>query len=209
MASWQYAFLFPDSQTRLRPAGAVGHLARLGLEFDSTIRLCVSIDEAGHLLDVGEEVSLTLPVLRDLIHYLEEGVSLSIQARSKEIAISCQFFTQSSNPHISLGWSRRLFETLTVKSQEAFWMTVRAFARDCGAAYVIIIDDAPDQFEDRFIPIGDKRLLDMEVSHRYGLGVRQVWIKTSSVPTPPEGPSYERFEEIGDGFRRYYVANDS
>ena len=75
----------------------------------------------------------------------------------------------------------------------------------CDSTYVIVIDDAPDQFEDRFVQIGDERMIDVEVKHGYGLGLREVWIESLLVSTPPEGPWYGRSEEIGDGFKRYWV----
>lgn len=208
MASWQYLFLFPPVQSKLRPAHAVDNFTRLGLEFDSTIRLCIQIDDDGHFLDVGDKVALTTPHQLALAHFLEQGKSLSIQARNSEIAVSCQFVIESPNPHISLGWSRHLLEQTTFASQGAFWKTMRAFARDCGAAYAIVVDDAPDYFEDRFIEIDQKRILDTHVEHRYGLGVRQLWLQTSFDATLPEGLTFfEGPRDIGDGFKCYFVAN--
>jgi hypothetical protein len=205
MASWQYAFLFPGPNNRLRPASAVGCLARAGFEFDSAIRLCLPIDNESHLLDVGEEVALQPPILDDLTQRLEQGVSLSVQAGSSDLAVSCQFNTASANPHISFGWSRRLFGALSGGSRRAFWVALRWLARDCQAAYVIVIDDAPDNFEDRFVEIGNARMLDMCVDHPYGLAIRQVWLNELLVRTPPDGPAYGDSEEMGDGFRRYSV----
>lgn len=207
MSSWQYAFLFPNSRCKLRPGNAFHQLADLGLEFDDKIRLCVSIDDEGHLLDVGEEIELARPGQIGLIRYLEQGASFSIQARNANIVLSCQLLAGSKNPHLSLGWSRRLFETLPAQSKDAFWTGIRAFARDCDAAYVLIVDDAPDFFEDRFPEIDGKRVLDLKVDHRYGSGLRQVWLKTSVIHTPPGGARYEKSEDIGDGFTVHYVSN--
>lgn len=66
MPSWQYAFLFPGFEDRLDPTKAISTLNRSGPEFDEIIRLLVTIDKQGHLLDVGEEVSLNEPIIDDL-----------------------------------------------------------------------------------------------------------------------------------------------
>jgi hypothetical protein len=208
MSSWQYAFLFPSSKEILRPSRALYQFNCNGFEFDRKIRLCVQLDVAGHLLDVGDEINLGDPVVKNLIDYLEKGVPFSIQVTNKHIQISCHFNINCKNPHISFGWSRRLFGMMPIDQQKVFWIALRSFARDCNAAFVFIIDDAPDDFEDRFIEVDNDYFIDMEVNHRYGLGLRQVWIRTSFVQKPPLGPTYNSSDDIGDDFKLYFVKSD-
>ncbi|MBS0266552.1 MAG: hypothetical protein JSS02_31770 [Planctomycetes bacterium] len=207
MSSWEYAFLFPQSPNQLRPASAIGHLTQFGAEFDRNLRLCVPVDDEGHLLDVGEEVALKEPFERDLSQYLRNRNSFSIQLRSSEIVVSVQFMLGSANPHISLGWSRRLFDRSPPDFQMAFWSAIRAFAKDCDAGYVLIVDDAPDHFEDRFLDIDGKRFVDCHVDHGYGLGLREIWLQTSAAAVPPDGLEFGPSEEIGRGFLRYSLRN--
>jgi hypothetical protein len=206
MASWQYAFLFPASGRELQPAEGLGRITRLGFTFDETARLCEQIDAEGHLLDVGEEMHLEAPIEADLSRLLLSGTPLSAQARNDQLALSCQFFTPGRNPHICLGWSARLFADLGDDNATSFWAGLCAFAHDCAAGCVIVIEDAPDFFEDRFIEIEGIRFLEMEVEHTYGLGVREVWINLSLVSAPPEGPKYTSSFDLCEGFRAYLVA---
>ncbi|HEY0981176.1 hypothetical protein [Schlesneria sp.] len=205
MSSWQYAFLFPQSPSQLHPADAVNHLTEFGAEFDNSIRICVPVDDDGHVLDVGEEISLNEPFERDLIRHLEIGKSFSIQLRSADLVISAEFLLDAPNPHISLGWSRRLLEESTPMIQRDFWKALRSFARDCNAGYVVIVDDAPDHFEDHFIDIDGKRMFDLHVNHRYGLGLREVWLQSCVTSTLPEGVTYRDSEQLGEGFERHFI----
>ena len=205
MSSWQYAFLFPQLPHQLRPANAVKHLTEFGAEFDGSIRMCVLVDDEGHVLDVGEEIALREPFEQDLIRHLEIGKSFSIQLRSADLVISVEFLLDSRNPHISLGWSRRLIEQSPPTIQRDFWKGLRSFAKECNAGYVVIVDDAPDHFEDRFIDIDGKRRFDLRVNHHYGLGLREVWLQSCVRSTLPEGVTYGDSEQFGEGFDRHFV----
>lgn len=204
MSSWQYAFLFPPKRNKLRPELGIDALITLGFIFDDKIRLCLPIDDNDHWLDIGEQIPITS--LTDLRHYFEQPKSISIQARSPDITVACHFLLESQNPNISFGWPRGLFAEMSSLSQRLFWDAIRGFSRGCGAAYVIIIDDAPDEFEDRFVQVDDERMLDMHVNHDYGLGVREIWLQSSFNVALPEGPAYEEKPlMIGDGFKCFKV----
>lgn len=101
MSSWHYAFLFPQSPGPLHPATAVKHLAAFGAEFDGSIRMCISIDNYSHLLDVGEEVALSDPKELDIIRHLEEGRSFSIELQSRYLPLSVHFRMGTHNPPLS------------------------------------------------------------------------------------------------------------
>lgn len=206
MASWHYAFLFPGSGQQLLPSNGISDLNRFGLEFDATIRLLVQIDEQGHMLDVGDVVGLTPPITDDLARRLENGSQFSVQCRNGALFISCTFATQTSNPFISLGWSRRLFGVLERSTQLAYWEMIRDFAKKISAAYVVIVDDACDNFEDRFVDVSGIRVLDTGVTHSYGHGIHAVWVDESLSARPPDGVSLDGSVDVGRGFRKYVVS---
>ena len=206
MSSWQYAFLFPKFPNQLRPANAARHLTAFA-EFDGSLRMCVPVDDEGHLLDVGEEIALGEPFELELIRYLEAGKSFSTQLRRTDIVLSVEFLLESPNPHMSIGWSHRLFDELPAPVQNNLWSAIRSFAKDCNAGYVVIVDDAPDHFEDRFLDIDGKRIFDLHVDHRYGLGVREIWLQTCIMSILPEGATYGESEQIGEGFERHFIVN--
>lgn len=209
MASWKYLFLFPGPGDRLVPSKAVTNTITLGTEFESKARMAVQIDDAGHLLDIGDEVMFSSPNSLDISHRLDEGDSFSIQARIADLPMSVQFFIGSPNPHICIGWSRRLFKEILIETKEVIWKTLCRFALDCNASYAIVVDDAPDLFEDRFLEIDGKRILDMESHHEYGHRVREVWTRSSMALLPPEGPTYSGPKSNSDGFVKYFVSEDS
>ena|SRR5579872_1486582 len=45
MSSWRYAFFFPGPGRALRPEMAVAAVRHFGLEYDSSIRMCLPVDE--------------------------------------------------------------------------------------------------------------------------------------------------------------------
>lgn len=204
MASWHYAFFFPAAGQHLQPAEAIDVLSRRGLESDETISLSVVVDDAGHLLEVGDEVFLEKPAHEDLRHRLENDEQFVAEFRNSEIIFTCGFATRSFNPHIYFGWPRKIFANLPESVQQEYWEMFRDFAKASGSAFVILVDDASD-FEDRFLEIDGRRFLDAEVSHEYGHGIRAVWVDVSIGAEPPEGVSNTAVTNIGDGFREYLM----
>jgi hypothetical protein len=205
MASWQYKFMFPLPSLPLKPAEAIHILCRRGLRFDDTVRLAVKTDEEGHFVDAGEESRLQQPILEDLRRRLENGEQFSVTCRNSEIANSVFFATQSANPHISIAWSRNFFSNLESAAQSEYLTMVRDFAKASRAAYVVLVDDAPDQFEDRFLEIAGVRHLDVEVPHQYGHGIRSIWVDESAGAVIPDGVALVKGKEIGEGFVEYLV----
>lgn len=206
MASWHYAFLFPGAGDKLSPAAAIDALATRGLRFADMIRLCVPIDQEGHLLDVGDEVPLREPFCDDVKLRLVNQQAFSVQLRNSELIISCFFAINSSNPHVFFGWPRRIFDELDSNSQNQYWSMIRSFAALSKAWYVVLVDDAPDDFEDRFIEIDGIRYLDTSVLHSYGHGIQEVWVNEVWGASLPEGACLTGRYSVGDGFYSYNVA---
>ena len=204
MASWKYVYFFPSADRHLQPAKALDRLSCRGLEFDETLRMAKVIDDAGHLEHVDEEFGLRHPVIKDLQERLGQGQQFLVECRNNEISIACCFATRSFNPHFFLGWSRSLFTRLDDSIQHEYWEMIRDFAKASSAAYVVLVDDA-GEFEDRFIDIDGRRVLDATVAHKYGHGIQSVWVDTSRQAELPEGIHRKPIGDIGDGFEEYSV----
>lgn len=83
---------------------------------------------------------------------------------------------------------------------------IRDFAKLSNAAYVVIVDDAPDNFEDRFVEVNGIRFLDTDVSHSYGHGIQSVWVDGTRSASTPEGIAPADSVDIGRDFRKYRIS---
>ncbi|MBE7461973.1 MAG: hypothetical protein HS116_00650 [Planctomycetes bacterium] len=174
MASWHYAFFFPGPRLALKPAGAVSVLADFGLEFDDLIRPANPIDELGHL-EHGEEVRVAQPIKADLIKRLSKHEQFLVECRNSELFFVCGFATGYSNPYMEFGWSKRLFHELNESRKRKYWNMIKKCASYCNAAHVIVVDDPPDYFEDRFPEIGGRRILESEMPNGNKCNISVVW----------------------------------
>ena len=205
MSRWQYALMFPQTPGTLRPAQAVRDLCWTGAEVDGVIRTCIDIDGQGHLLDVGEEISLNRPFDRDLSNRLERGDSFSVAIRTQELLVSVEFRLGKRNPHISFGWSLNLYESASLCAKELLWGGLLGFADDSEVAYVVLVDDAPVHFEDRFIDIDGRRHVDLAGADREGFVIREVWVHSNRNAALPVGLSYSEAVDIGRQYIRHTV----
>lgn len=204
MASWHYAFLFPPASSRLNPAAAVDVLSDFGLEFDTSFRAAVEIDELGHL-EHGEETPLGKSTVVNLKQRLCDDEQLIIECRNAELFFSCSFATQYSNPYVMLGWSKRLFQQLSLSRQKDYWDMLRQCAKQCRAAYVVIVDDPPDFFEDRFLEIDGQRFLENRLPSGNKYDIHAIWTDIELCGKVPEGVDESSRREIPDGFAEYSV----
>ena len=204
MTSWQYAYFFPGSTGVLSPSNALNVFAEFGLEFDSTIWELASIDEAGHL-EANRQIRLEGPPLKELQTRLSRGEQFQVECRNRDILFTCSFDICYSNPHIVIGWSKRLFDALDVSRRWAYWRMLRKFAKLCAAKYVIIVDDPPDFFEDHFLEIDGRRILDNMTTRGNPYDIRAVWVDTESTDMLPEGICEGSGSRVVDGFREFTV----
>lgn len=204
MASWHYAFLFSSPNAELEPAGAIRALANFGLEFDEFVRPAIEIDELGHL-EHGEESRLNGSIPAALEKRLSEQEQFMVECRNNELLFSCSFATRYSNPYIMLGWSKRLFRDLNESRQREYWDMLRKCAKGCKAAHVIIVDDPPDFFEDRFLEIDGQRFLENEMPSGNKYDIHAVWTDLELCDKVPEGIDESSRREIPDGFLEYSV----
>lgn len=208
MSRWQYALMFPQVPGTLRPAKAVRHLCRTGGILDGVIRTCVDIDGRGHLLDTGEQISLEDPFECDLYRRLERGDSFSLAIRNQEIVISVEFRLGAQNPHVSFGWSINLYEAARQSTQEWLVEGLLGFAADSEVAYVVLVEDAPVHFEDRFVDIDGRRCVDLTGADREGFSIREVWVHSSHSDLLPAGLNYGDAVDIGHHYIGHTVISE-
>lgn len=200
MGSWHYAFFFPGCDRKLTPEGAVEVFANFGLEFDAAVLKAQVVDVEGHL-EFGDESKLANPFLDDLTRRLEEGEQLLVECRNTDLFISCCFATRYANPFLMFGWSRRLFASLDEAVQGHYWRVLRKAAHQCNAAYVIVVDDPPDYFEDRFVHVDGVWVLETVMPSGRPYEIRAVWESRSLGASEIEGISAESATNLGDGYR--------
>ena len=205
MASWHYAFFFPAGEQQLSPDLGLGAASLCNLEFDNTIHEAVAIDDAGHMAGVGEEDTVCSPVLSNLESLLQEGRQFLVECRNTELFISCNFLHRVSNPHVFFGWSKRLFSDIPERNQQRYWQMFQAFAKQIHAGYVVLVDDASDNFEDRFLEVDGKRFLDTECNHQYGHGIWSVWVDQELGGECPDGVAEATAVDLGNGVTKYDV----
>lgn len=205
MASWHYAFLFPRAGGALEPEGVIDALAKFGFEFDGFIRVAVEIDEHGHL-EHGDEMPLDGSVRERLKSLFIRGEQFQVECRNEELFISCSFATRYSNPYVMLGWSIRLFSQLSEPRRNQYWNLFRECAKRCKSTHVIIVDDPPDYFEDRFLEIEGRRFLENELPSGNRYNIHAVWTDCNLCDTVPEGVNDASRREIPGGFIEHSVS---
>jgi hypothetical protein len=206
MASWHYAFLFPSANGGLNPSAAVDVLSDFGLEFDKSARAAVEIDELGHL-EYGEETPLGPTAMSELKRRLTDQEQLMIECRNSELFFSCSFATRYANPYMMFGWSKRLFRELPQSRQDEYWEMLRQCAKQGRAAHIVIVDDPPDFFEDRFLEIDGQRFLENQMPSGNKYDIHRIWTNVELCDKTPEGVDESSRRVMPDGFVEYTVAN--
>lgn len=209
MASWNYAFFFPPSNLELNAEMAVTALAQDGFEILNPVRRLVPIDDKGHLGEFGECVQLRPPYLQDLRDRLSKGEQIFAELSKHDGAsnivttFACSFAIRTANPHFSIGWHKQLFSRLPEDVQRMYWMLIRDVAKSGNAAYVLHVEEASDTFEDRFVEIDGKRMIDAHNQSNHGIWA--VWIDRSLGAECPNGIVYDTASNLGDDFFQYTV----
>lgn len=203
MSSWHYAYLFQNSDDKLKPQSIVHYLSCRGLEFDNNILMSVEIDDDGHLEDVGDEIMLSSPVIEDLSKRLVKNEQFLATCRNSELYFACGFATNSKNPYICIGWQKKLFASLEKSAQKEYLQMIRKSAKAVDAGYVIFVDDPPDYFEDRFLLVDGERYLDTQMPDGAPYEIHEIWLDKKVIQ--PVGIKLYNRKNIGDGFISFSI----
>jgi hypothetical protein len=205
MGSWSYAYFFPAPQKALQPALAARCLLRHQGVFAKEAFAAKIVDDEGYLDFFGDQFQLREPFGQDVIARLESGEQFQVSCHCYGVYAAFGFIREGPQPHISCGWHRRLFLNMNAANRAHYLDMLRDFAKMADAAYTILVDDAPDDFDRRLVEIDGVYHLDLTCNHKYGHGVKAVWIDTTKAVSLPAGVEYGLSTELGDGFVQYKV----
>jgi hypothetical protein len=205
MSSWHYAYFFPGPARPLRPAHAVTVFSGAGLVFDEVVYMAKVVDDEGHL-EAAEESRLAGNIEEELIRQLETGAQLLVECRNRDLFFAVFFATgHGFNPHVMIGWSRRRFRALDPATQERYWQLLRRVARAIDAAFVAVINDPPDYWEDRFLDVDGQRVIEPRRPSGAIDDIVSVWVRDDAGVRPPAGVDVASAQPLGDGFTAYKV----
>ena len=84
---------------------------------------------------------------------------------------------------------------------------LRQCAKQSRAAHIVIVDDPPDFFEDRFLEIDGKRFLENQMPSGNKYDIHAIWTNIELCDEIPEGVDELSRRVMPDGFVEYLVAN--
>jgi hypothetical protein len=205
MSSWQYAFMFPESGKSLRVAEVIRVFSESGFEFDRAIYPAFAIDDDGHL-EHGDAVQMTGKHVEKLEIRLRNNEQFLVECRNQDLFFAISFAGKyQTNPHMMIGWSRTIFGALGKDSQEKYLQLIRNVANACNATNIIVVNDPPDYFEDRFLAINGRRFLDRQMPSGNKYDIQAVWISIRSSDKRPEGVKEKPISNVGEGFQEYTI----
>lgn len=205
MSSWQYVFMFPDHGDSLQVEKVVRIFADSGFNFDSYIYPAHVVDEAGHLEHI-DAINIPFPPIDEIEKLLRHNEQFLVECRNQELFLSISFAEKYyTNPHVMIGWPRTIFSALAKDSQEKYLRLIRNVANACGAFYIIIVNDPPDYFEDRFLEIDGQRFLDEYLPSGNKYDIQNVWINSASSNTQLGGVEISGCVDVGEGFQQHSI----
>lgn len=177
MGSWLYAFAMPEEHQPLDVGRGLRVFERDGFALgDRAAR--VRVDKEGHCEP--SSIRHELPEAdgwREAIRLLDSGMDVHVELRDENLIFACTFARGVRNPHVSLGWSLRLFTALPVEQQARYLGVIGQFSEAIKAAAVVILLDAPGYFEDRILVSGEDITIDAVWFGRWPLEIREIWAK--------------------------------
>jgi hypothetical protein len=160
-------------------------LEKDGFSFDCYANHAVVADDDGHLEFV-ERVEL-VGGADELRKRLRAGEQILVECRNVDIFFACCFAFKYSNPFMSFGWPSRSFYELEQSAQDEYWTMLRRVARACNSAFVIIVNEPPDYFEDRFLEIDGQRVIEKKMPNGFEYDILSVWVDDESLDPLPIG----------------------
>jgi hypothetical protein len=179
MASWIYAFAVPIEHQLLDVSRCLHVFKDNGLELGEHAAQ-VRVDEDGHCepSDVWHE----LPQgngWREASRLLDSGMDLHVELSDQNLIFACTFARSARNPHVSLGWSSRIFTALSVETQGRYLAVVSSFSEMLEATAVIILLNAPGYFEDQIVVSGKDVIVDAIGPEDSRIEICEIWAKGS------------------------------
>ena len=196
MSIWNYAYLFPGPLQELNPVGLFDALERLDLEYDQRV-IALKDDGEGHHV---EDETLDNVKKEEVREMLKEKKNLAITCRNRDISIACYFVIAASNPHIFLGWDRRIFESLEEAKQTFYVDGIREAAKKANAVYVVFMVEVPDFFDDRFVDVDGVRIIDPFLRSGKLAPILEVWVDHSRGGVLPSGVEFYEGQDLSNGF---------
>ncbi len=199
MSQWIYAYLFPGPKQELKPVEIFDGFTNFGFEYDSRM-ITLNVDRDGHCVEDEIQEYRDTTTIRKL---LNRGKSLSVTCRNNQLWISCNFAISAANPHIFLGWSSKCLRLLNEVERTAYYTHLRTASKKAQAAYVVFMEEVPDFFEDRFVPLDDIRLIDFSLPSGKLEPIHEIWIDHQIGGVIPQGADFFEGKEIGKSFFQY------
>jgi hypothetical protein len=187
MATWYYAYFFPDCEQELEPVSALAEITQHGLSFQDKYTLLDLVDEDGHSEATGPVRRLHANGTAELARLLDHKEQLQIMANNNEFWMYCTFNNNAENPHIVFSWSKSIFESLGEDARLNHRSLMLSFARKAKAPFVIILPESGGYFEDHFIKMDGRRVLDVRLPDMAEYQVREIWIDPNMIQEFPFG----------------------
>lgn len=175
MGSWVYAFAMQRPGERLDTVSALGVFndGNFGLGESASE---VAVDRDGHCDPTEVEHRLSTRCGWDEVaRLLASRVDLHLEFRDTNLFFAATFATAAKNPHISIGWSARLFHDLSPDEQYRYLALIGKFSEAGRAGAVVLLRDAPDYFEDRILLSGEDILVDALLPTGRRIEIYEIW----------------------------------
>lgn len=179
MGTWLYAYL-----TKRPVEGALDggkallalQLGGEGLQLQPTATEMLA-DEEGHCDAVGRKFKLRPDPASKALAILNEDFDALFTFGGRDLFFSFSTKLRGGLPHITLGWSVRLFEKLSEERKLRYCDLICRAAEAAGATSALISIEPPDYFEDHIVYIDDSLLVDCRGPGGSPVDMIEVWVR--------------------------------
>jgi len=192
MGSWKYISFFPKHDEAINYNDVI-----------SVMRNSIFEIEKGYVrLGKKPDKSITEDKLGNLIIH---QTSFQITLANHSIFMSCEI-AFGIYSHITIGFPNKLFRNMDRTVHDNFWEFVLQLSKEGNIAYVLGVDDIPDDFNERFFYIDDTPCFDTVLMDGSKLQINLLWIceKDGKFPEGISNNLYCQESDIQD-CKRYYL----
>lgn len=204
MSLQNYALLFPGKGIALDSFEAMKVLASNGFELISDSYFVPRTLDDGSWL-YGDQVKFKENSMEDLITLLKDNIQLSVTVSNEELTFTCVSQSRYHNPFLLLGWSKKIFDRLSLPRQHHYKKMIREYSKKAKAAYVFITGDGIDELEDKFLEIDGQRILENKNSNGNHFPIRSLWIDIDITSTIPLGAKFVNRGYLDHNFKEYAI----